>query len=326
MQKITTPDAILTAVCGQCAEQARQLDYPAEGKVRGPVCPTHASGRALVLTPATVDTELYYADFTAGGIRAALDDERLVDDHPRFAEQLNAQLARMAPLEAIYEAHRWQRWYAVAGGHVHTSRACSSCYPTTLWGWHFTLSGADHAAAVTEEGWRICTICVPGAPTLPAFNGPGRRAQAQADAAGKCLSRTPVDVRWVASPYGRCPDCTATHVPVNRRSGLMRKHTHAAHAAERMRVARLTDPKLIGGPDGSELRVDHQLIPTVRVAEAAYVDHLWWAANPQVLPDNRDRHVRLALQLAEALAAKRNVTVEEVIESMVRRVKRNLAQ
>ncbi|WP_328384293.1 hypothetical protein OHQ88_34160 (plasmid) [Micromonospora zamorensis] len=325
MQKITTPNAIVTAACGRCAGPANQLDHSTEGKVRGPVCPNHATDKACPLTPATVDTELYYADFTASGIRAALDDEHLVDDHERFADELRAQRARMAPLEAIYAAHRWQRWYAVQGGHVHTSTACSSCYPTTLWGWHYTLSGADDATAVAEEGWRICTICVPGAPALPTFNGPGRRAQGEADAQGKCLTRTPVDARWLASPYGRCPDCTATRVPVNRRSGLMRKHTHAAHAAERMRVARLTDPKLICGPNGSELRVDHQVIATVRVAEAAYVDHLWWAAWPKASPDN-DRHVRHALQLAQALAAKRNVPVEEFIESMVRRVNRKLAQ
>ncbi|MBM0201777.1 hypothetical protein JNW90_00735 [Micromonospora sp. STR1s_5] len=93
-----------------------------------------------------------------------------------------------------------------------------------------------------------------------------------------------------------------------------------------MRVARLTDPKLICAPDGSELRVDHQVIATVRVAEAAYVDHLWWAAWPHANPDSIDRHVRQALQLAQALAAKRNVSVEEFIESMVRRVNRKLAE
>ncbi|MBM0201776.1 hypothetical protein JNW90_00730 [Micromonospora sp. STR1s_5] len=205
MQKITTPDAILTAACGRCADPANQLDHSTEGKVRGPVCPKHATNKARPLTPATVDTELYYADFTASGIRAALDNEHLVVDHERFAEQLCAQLARMAPLEAIYATHRWQRWYAVQGGHVHTSTACSSCYPTTLWGWHYTLSGADGSTAVAKEGWRICTICVPGAPALPTFNARAAAPRPRPTSRGSASPARPLTFAGSPAPTAAAP-------------------------------------------------------------------------------------------------------------------------
>jgi hypothetical protein len=61
----------------------------------------------------------------------------------------------------------WSRFFLVTSspGHVHSSMHCSSCRPTTTYGWLPELSGKDEATAVGELGPTLCSVCFTSAPT-----------------------------------------------------------------------------------------------------------------------------------------------------------------
>ncbi|HLR96161.1 MAG TPA: hypothetical protein VK053_16690 [Jiangellaceae bacterium] len=73
-------------------------------------------------------------------------------------------------VDGLQEAFRirggWNRAFLVAnaGGHVHSSMACSTCRPTTQYAWMTDYSGADEDTIVADAGYRACTVCYPSAP------------------------------------------------------------------------------------------------------------------------------------------------------------------
>jgi hypothetical protein len=75
--------------------------------------------------------------------------------------------AEAQPFEDEYIHRFWKRYFLVtAGGHVHRGRDCSTCYPTTVYGWLPELSGCDESEMVREYGETACTVCFPEAPTM----------------------------------------------------------------------------------------------------------------------------------------------------------------
>lgn len=86
----------------------------------------------------------------------------------------NADEAHRAYEEAAVQYAGWSRFFAVMGGHIHSSRRCNTCYPTTRFGWLPALSGLTEADAVDMYGDMLCTICFPSAPveqTTSMFDG-----------------------------------------------------------------------------------------------------------------------------------------------------------
>jgi hypothetical protein len=83
-------------------------------------------------------------------------------------DELQAKLAeletRSDELEATYTG--WSRFFLVTSspGHVHSSMHCSTCRPTTTFGWMPELSGKTEAEAVKELGPTLCSVCFPSAP------------------------------------------------------------------------------------------------------------------------------------------------------------------
>lgn len=79
-----------------------------------------------------------------------------------------AKEAEMAPYEAEFDRRGgWTRAFLVVTsgtGHVHSSRRCHTCYPTTQFHWVTGYSGHDEAEIVEDAGERACTICYPTAP------------------------------------------------------------------------------------------------------------------------------------------------------------------
>jgi hypothetical protein len=75
--------------------------------------------------------------------------------------------AEIAPLDALYYANQWQRFFLVTNtnGHVHRSMNCSTTYPTTDWAWLPHLSGLTDKEAVDDQGGILCTHCFPDAPS-----------------------------------------------------------------------------------------------------------------------------------------------------------------
>lgn len=62
----------------------------------------------------------------------------------------------------------WTRAYLVdnTNGHVHNSTNCSTCFPTTVFGWLPEYSGHDEAEVVADAGEQACTVCFPTAPCV----------------------------------------------------------------------------------------------------------------------------------------------------------------
>lgn len=86
-------------------------------------------------------------------------------------EELDAKIAVIETEAIPYEAEfdrrgGWTRAFLVTnnGGHVHSTRNCSSCYITTQFHWIIEFSGHDEAEVVDAAGERACTICYPSAP------------------------------------------------------------------------------------------------------------------------------------------------------------------
>lgn len=96
------------------------------------------------------------------------------------------------PLETIYRAELWSRFFLVDAGHLHRSRSCSSLRWNTRIGWLPEYSGKSEAEIVELAGEACCTICYPSAPV----NRPSmlpihvkERAVAAAEAAAKADKR-----------------------------------------------------------------------------------------------------------------------------------------
>jgi hypothetical protein len=103
-------------------------------------------------------------------------------------EEYKANIAQLreaaAPYQAEYRRRPWKRYYLVtnSNGHVHRGMNCNTCFPTTQYAWIVDLADCDEAVMVEEYGEKACTVCFPDAPSLAAFNGPGRRDRAAVEA------------------------------------------------------------------------------------------------------------------------------------------------
>ena len=83
-------------------------------------------------------------------------------------EQGDTILAEADPYEAEFARRGgWTRAYLVTTsgrGHVHRTRACTTCYPTTRFSWIIDFSGATEDDVVQAAGSGACTVCFPSAP------------------------------------------------------------------------------------------------------------------------------------------------------------------
>ena len=66
----------------------------------------------------------------------------------------------------VLRHERWPRCWLVPNdnGHIHKSRDCTSCHPTTQWKWLPELSGLSEPELVAEYGALMCSVCYPSAP------------------------------------------------------------------------------------------------------------------------------------------------------------------
>lgn len=80
--------------------------------------------------------------------------------------------AEIAVRNAEYNRRPWSRFFLVTSsdGHIHSSMSCSTCRPTTAYGWLPEMSGLTEEAAMTaltELGpgpSALCSVCFPNAP------------------------------------------------------------------------------------------------------------------------------------------------------------------
>lgn len=83
---------------------------------------------------------------------------------PSLIEKCTEIMDEIRELEAQYTG--WSRFFLVTSstGHVHSSTHCSTCRPTTAFGWLPELSGKTEKVAVKELGPNLCSICFASAP------------------------------------------------------------------------------------------------------------------------------------------------------------------
>lgn len=89
---------------------------------------------------------------------------RAVTKYHEQQDTITALEVEIGRLEATYTG--WSRFFLVTSspGHVHSSMYCSTCYPSTRYGWLPEMSGQSEAEAVAEFGPTLCTVCFPSAP------------------------------------------------------------------------------------------------------------------------------------------------------------------
>lgn len=88
----------------------------------------------------------------------------------------NLVMEEAKPFEEEYTRRGgWTRAFLVdnAGGHVHKSMHCSTCYPTTRFTWLPSYSGGTENTIVDDAGEKACTECYPSAP-VETLNRPSR--------------------------------------------------------------------------------------------------------------------------------------------------------
>ncbi|MBF9135268.1 hypothetical protein I0C86_41190 [Plantactinospora sp. S1510] len=277
-------------------------------------------------TPAEIDARLVELAWAMAREMAVLEAKGATPDQQAEAELAYARLeAESEPLELAYARRQWPRWYWVPNGHIHREyKECNTLWPSTERNLYPAASDMTGEQVVVLRGWHVCTVCVPAAPTLPAFRTPGTAGVAEQEASGDCPNRTPVQggVDWRrAYVTGSC-ECGARGVSITP-LGYLRKHPHERKKLDADQKARIEDPKLIGAPDGSVLRVDGEVIRTVVTAQNNYVRYMEYAATwGNTAAENR-AHAKV---IAEALAAKAGVTVEEIVARLQPRVDRKVRE
>jgi 8-oxo-dGTP pyrophosphatase MutT (NUDIX family)/GNAT superfamily N-acetyltransferase len=105
----------------------------------------------------------------------------------------------------------WSRFFTVQDGHIHSSRQCHSCRPTTKFGWQPELSGKSEKEAVDDKGPYLCTHCFKSAPTEWKRDPTEVKAEEKRQSGGLCpggtashyLSHEEVTERKAAHPQGK---------------------------------------------------------------------------------------------------------------------------
>ena len=96
--------------------------------------------------------------------------DRMREAHERvngFQQEIDNLKGQIMDYEDEYRARGgWTRAFLVTNGngHVHSSMACSTCFPTTRYHWVTSLSDHDETEVVEAAGERACTVCYPSAP------------------------------------------------------------------------------------------------------------------------------------------------------------------
>jgi len=111
------------------------------------------------------------AKYQAGDLRYSSYSEETVNRLNEKSAEIEAAIAAARIETMPYEAEfvrrgGWTRAWLVdnTNGHVHNSMDCSTCFPTTRFGWLPQVSGFTEEEIVAQAGEKACTVCYPSAP------------------------------------------------------------------------------------------------------------------------------------------------------------------
>ena len=175
----------------------------------------------------------FIKDYTAGLEKKAKGDTRylywseeerdnLVSEREALREEALTIRLETSPYEAEFTRRGgWSRFFLVQnnGGHIHSSMSCSTCYPTTRFGWLPDLSGQTEPEAVAAHGAILCTVCYPSAPS----EWTDRRDDSKCDGGGRYYdSSLPHRAGFYTGNWAECPVCHTNQTLL--KSGKIRKH------------------------------------------------------------------------------------------------------
>jgi hypothetical protein len=124
--------------------------------------------------------------------------EYALGKYQKAVDEVEAICQRESVLNAEWEREQWSRFFIVRNnnGHIHSSLYCSTCYPTTQYGWLPELSGLSEADAVESQGSILCSVCFPSAPvewtngeSKASAEAKAERARAKAEREAKRLEK-----------------------------------------------------------------------------------------------------------------------------------------
>ena len=230
-------------------------------------------------------------------------------------EKIDKLLDQTAPYEAEYARRGgWSRYYRVetsGQGHVHSSRDCFSCYPTTQYSWLPSLSGKGQDEAVDDYGSEMCSHCFPGVLSHPSYQSRGRIAEEViARRAAEEAQRTAArNAKGITTPDGS---------PLVVGSGRFPDRINSEVTAERTLVERLTDLK----QRYSAEKIDADVAAHAARIAADGPNSTWRPADEyrSLQEEKRAEHLEDVRKLSEALAAKRGQSADEVLSSVETKV------
>lgn len=138
----------------------------------------------------------------------------LIETNKAEAEKLNgeAKLIQQEMIPGETEFMRrggWTRAFLVdnAGGHVHRSMGCSTCYPTTRYVWLPEYSGKPEEEIVDAAGHQACTECYKSAPVdvwqkASRIVNPIKAAEKAKIDAAKAVKRAAADAKAITNIDG----------------------------------------------------------------------------------------------------------------------------
>lgn len=140
--------------------------------------------------------------------------QKEVDNYDKRIQEANAKAAELAAKMSVYDDEfdrrgGWTRAFFVAnaGGHVHKSMKCSTCFPTTRFQWLTAYSGKDENEIVGDAGERACTVCYSSAPVdllrRPSkINDPEKEAARKEREEKKAAKDAAAAAKAIANPDG----------------------------------------------------------------------------------------------------------------------------
>lgn len=213
------------------------------------------------------------------------------------------------PFEAEYRRRGgWARYYRVvtngSDAHVHSSRSCGQCYPTTRYVWLPALSGKGEEEAVDQYGREMCSYCFPGVLDHPSYRTRGAIAEEAATRreAAVAARRAERDAKGIANPDG---------TPLVIGEGRWPDTIRTAVTAERTLVEYLADLQRRYSDAGIQIEMTRFGAGGSTRAAGDYEAHLRALAA---------RYRADADRIARALAHKRGITAQELLDGLAARV------
>jgi hypothetical protein len=107
----------------------------------------------------------YYREYEQERLQKGVDTQEAEIAKLQELRQVALELATPGE-EEFNRRGGWTRAFLVTTGtgHVHKSRSCSTCYPTTRFVWLPEYSGGTEETIVDDAGKQACTVCYPSAP------------------------------------------------------------------------------------------------------------------------------------------------------------------